>query len=158
MKLFFILMCLSSLTYAQKECEHTRTTFNCVKFVRNYDGDTITFNLPGIHPFFGEHAKIRVQGIDTPELKPKKAAGPCEVQWGRIARNLVEAELKNAKRINLTHLTGRDKYGRILAQVEYDNKDLKTVLLKNQLAVTYTGKKKASVNWCDLKSQREKQK
>ncbi len=42
-------------------------------YVRNYDGDTITFNLPGLHPIIGQKISIRVNGIDTPEIK-----GKCE--------------------------------------------------------------------------------
>ena len=40
-------------------------------YLRNYDGDTITFNLPGLHPIIGEEISIRVNGIDTPEIKGK---------------------------------------------------------------------------------------
>lgn len=36
-----------------------------VQYIRNYDGDTITFNI----------GKLRILGIDTPELNSKK---PCE--------------------------------------------------------------------------------
>ena len=42
-------------------------------YLRNYDGDTITFNLPGLHPIIGEKISIRVNGIDTPEIQ-----GKCE--------------------------------------------------------------------------------
>ena len=42
-------------------------------YLRNYDGDTITFNLPSLHPIIGEKISIRVNGIDTPEIK-----GKCE--------------------------------------------------------------------------------
>jgi endonuclease YncB( thermonuclease family) len=38
-------------------------------YVRNYDGDTITFNLPNLHPIIGKNIRIRLNGIDTPEIK-----------------------------------------------------------------------------------------
>ena len=38
-------------------------------YVRNYDGDTITFTLPSLHPIIGEKISIRVNGIDTLEIK-----------------------------------------------------------------------------------------
>ena len=41
-------------------------------YVQNYDGDTVTFNLPGLHPIIGEKINIRVNGIDTPEIRGKK--------------------------------------------------------------------------------------
>ncbi len=28
------------------------------EYVRNYDGDTVTFNLPGLHPLAGEEGRI----------------------------------------------------------------------------------------------------
>ena len=37
-------------------------------YVRNYDGDTITFNLLGFHPIIGKEINIRFNGIDTPEI------------------------------------------------------------------------------------------
>ena len=40
-------------------------------YVQNYDGDTVTFNLPGLHPIIGEKISIRVNGIDTPEIRGK---------------------------------------------------------------------------------------
>lgn len=142
-------------SFGAATCDHTPQQFSCVQYVKNYDGDTITFHLPGVHSFFGKKAKVRVQGIDTPELKPKKAASPCEIEWGRVARKLVEAELKHAKRIDITDLRGLDKYGRILGQVRYDGKNLKDVLLENHLGVPYIGKKKNVINWCALKERQK---
>jgi len=40
-------------------------------YVRNYDGDTITFNLPNLHPIIGKNIRVRLNGIDTPEIKGK---------------------------------------------------------------------------------------
>ena len=40
-------------------------------YLRNYDGDTITFNLPGLHSIIGEKITVCVNGIDTPEIKDK---------------------------------------------------------------------------------------
>ena len=47
-------------------CRHTGTIFRCVKYVRNYDGDTITFNIPNLHPLFGKSISVRVRGINAP--------------------------------------------------------------------------------------------
>ncbi len=132
-----------------QSCDHLHDRFNCVEYLYNYDGDSITFNIPQIHPFFGKKAKIRVLGIDTPERKPKNH-DPCEKEWARTAQKLVETELKSAKRIDLTHLQGLDKYGRILSKIEYDGKDLSEILIKNHLAFFYEGQKKPKVNWCEM--------
>ncbi len=135
------------------ECHHGSDRFNCIKFIKNYDGDTLTVTSPGVHPFFGNGLEVRVRGIDTPEMKGK---APCEKEWGRVARNLVEAELKRAQRIDLVvDFDDRlDKYGRLLADVIYDGKNLKDILIKNRLAVAYYGKKKNQIDWCQMKGMR----
>ena len=147
-----LVLLLSSFLYAA-ECPHGSDRFNCVQFIKNYDGDTLTMDIPGVHPFFGNNIKVRVRGIDTPEMKGK---GPCEKEWGRVARNLVEAELGHAKRIDLLikFKDRLDKYGRLLADVVYDGKNLKDILIKNRLAVAYEGKKKQQINWCQMKETR----
>ncbi|MGE3611340.1 MAG: thermonuclease family protein [Bacteriovoracaceae bacterium] len=150
--IFFI-----SFNLLASTCEHTDSQFSCVKYLGNYDGDTITFKIPNIHSYFGSKAKVRLFGIDTPELHPKAVALPCEVEWGRVAKKLVQSELNSAKRIDIKAM-GPDKYGRILGEIFYDGKNLGQVLLKNHLAIPYNGGKKNKINWCDLKALREKNK
>lgn len=113
-----------------------------VKYLRNYDGDTITFSI----------GKVRVLGVDSGELKSKK---PCEAEHGRTAQAFVEKELKNARRITLTNHGKRDKFDRILANVEYDGKNLKEVLLANNLAVPYVPKYRQKVDWCAIRGKRK---
>lgn len=125
-------------------CEHDAKTFRCGKYIRNYDADTITVSIPGAHPLFGENIGVRVRGIDSPEIKGKF---PCEKETARTAKRLIENLLKNAKRIDLEKVD-RDKYFRILADVKVDSTDLKSVLLKNNLAYLYDGGTKEKRNWC----------
>lgn len=115
-----------------------------VKYVKNYDGDTITFNISYLHPIIGESISVRVNGIDTPEIK-----GKCEKEKmdARIVKIFVSNELKNAKTINLVNIN-REKYFRILADVIYDGKNLKQELIKNGLAVEYNGGTKLK-DWCE---------
>jgi len=128
------------------DCAHTPTQFSCVQYRSNYDGDTITFNIPDVHPLFGEKISVRVNGIDTPEIKTKNS---CEKSAGRSARSLVENLLKRAKRIDLVNI-GRDKYFRILADVVFDGRNLKDVLLGQNLAYAYDGGTKKPPNWCSF--------
>ncbi len=134
---------LNSLVYADN-CNHDAQTFRCVKYVRNYDADTITFNIPNVHPLIGNKIPVRVRSVDTPEIKGKL---PCEKEAARTAKRLIENLLKNAKRIDLEKV-GKDKYFRILADVVVDGKPLKEILLKNNLAYAYEGKAKQKLNWC----------
>lgn len=135
-------------------CSHGSDRFNCVKFVKNYDGDTITVDIPNVHSFFGNNVSVRVRGIDTPEMKGKAA---CEKDWARTAKKLVESELSHAKRIDLQidYKNKLDKYGRLLANVLYDRKSLSKVLIDNHLAIAYDGGHKPDVDWCKQQALRQ---
>lgn len=127
-------------------CLHGPKTFKCVKYLKNYDGDTVTFNISGIHPLFGQKINVRLYGVDTPEIRTKNL---CEKKQARVAKKLVSNLLKNAKRIDLENVK-RDKYFRILADITFDNQSLSDVLIKNKLAYSYFGKTKLKPNWCNL--------
>lgn len=148
MKYIFLYLILSVIPIqinANVPCIHTKESFQCVKYLYNYDGDTITVEIPNVHPFLGHHASVRIKDIDTPEIKGN---APCEKEAARIAKRLVENQLKNAKRIDLEGIE-KEKYGRILATVKYDTKkDLKDILIKNNLAYPYEGGKKETIDWC----------
>lgn len=114
-----------------------------VKYLYNYDGDTITF----------DYGKVRVLGVDSGELKSKK---PCERESGLMAKEYVARVLKGAKRIVLKNHAKRDVYGRTLADVEYDGKNLKDELLARKLAAPYVVKRFQKVNWCQVKNESKK--
>lgn len=126
------------------ECRHDNQNFHCVKYIKNYDADTITFDIPNTHPLIGKNVNIRVTGVDTPEVRTKNQ---CEKEKARTAKKLVKNLLKNAKRIDLKNVS-RGKYFRIVADVVIDGKSLSYYLLKNGLGVSYSGKKKRNVDWC----------
>jgi endonuclease YncB( thermonuclease family) len=84
-----------------------------------YDGDTITviFSFMGAG-FFKE--KVRLVGIDTPEMKPTGAGRSeedkaAEKRAAMAARDWLRGEILN-KRVWLV-MWGREKYGRWLAEV-----------------------------------------
>ena len=119
-------------------------TFKNVQFVRNYDGDSITFDIPDTPAIVGKNIVVRLRGIDTPELKKKTCRQ--ETVTAQQAKKMVQSLLKDAKVINL-HRIERGKYFRILADVEFDGQDLATVLIQNKLAVKYSGGRK-EYDWC----------
>lgn len=131
---------------ATNDCKHDAHSFRCVDVLKNYDGDTITVNIPDVHPLLGKKVSVRVLGIDTPEVKTKDQ---CEKTAARAARNLVESILKNAKQVNLLNVQ-RDKYFRILADVSADGVLIKDLLIKNRLAYGYDGGTKKKINWCEF--------
>ncbi len=126
-------------------CQHDRDALRCVKVLKNYDGDTLTVNVPGVHPLLGDKVSVRVAGIDTPEVKGR---GRCEKDAARAAKDLLASVLRGAKQVDLLNVR-RDKYFRILADVQVDGRQLKDVLLKNRLAVLYDGGTKQAANWCE---------
>jgi micrococcal nuclease len=113
-------------------------------YVRNYDGDTITFNLPGLHPIIGEKISIRVNGIDTPEIR-----GKCEKEKydAKQAKEMVSDILKEAEQITLKNME-RGKYFRIAADVIVDGENLADMLIEAGMAVRYDGGKK-NKKWCE---------
>ena len=113
-------------------------------YFRNYDGDTITFNLPGLHPIIGEKISIRVNGIDTPEIK-----GKCEKEKydAQQVRDMVADILKDAEQITLKNME-RGKYFRIAADVIVDGENLSEVLVGAGMAIRYSGGKK-TFDWCE---------
>ncbi|MEC7218784.1 MAG: hypothetical protein VXW29_00075 [SAR324 cluster bacterium] len=44
-----------------------------MQYVRAYDADTITVNSKDLPPVFDEELGIRVAGIDTPEIRGRRA-------------------------------------------------------------------------------------
>ena len=113
-------------------------------YVRNYDGDTITFNLPNLHPIIGKKIAVRVNGIDTPEIR-----GKCDKEKydAEQAKSMVEDFLKDAENIDLKNM-GRGKYFRIVADVYADGENLAEALVDSGMAVRYNGGKK-NVRWCE---------
>ena len=113
-------------------------------YVRNYDGDTITFNLPGLHPIIGEKISIRVNGIDTPETR-----GKCEKEKydAQQTKEMVADILMDAEQIDLKNIE-RGKYFRIVADVIVDGESLADILIETGLAVPYDGGTKGK-DWCE---------
>lgn len=108
-----------------------------------YDGDTFTVNIKEYPPIIGNRIPIRVNGIDTPEMR-----GKCvkEKTLAREAKQLTVSKLRSAKVIELRNLQ-RGKYFRIVADVYVDNDNLADMLIKNNLAVRYNGDTKIK-DWC----------
>lgn len=118
--------------------------FKNVKFIRNYDGDTISVDIPGEGSFFGKEMPVRIYGIDTPEMG---SHNPCEKEKAILARDELNRLLTKALKINLNDVQ-KDKYFRLLARVDADGVDVSYFLLSHGLAVRYFGDKKQQYDWC----------
>lgn len=114
---------------------HTTVT----KLERVYDGDTFYCHIKGHNPIDNKPVGIRIRGIDTPEMKGTE--GKIH-QKAQKAKEIVAEELKNARTIHLYNVNLKDKYGRVLATVFCDQRDLAKILLEQKLAKKYDGGKK----------------
>jgi len=108
-----------------------------------YDGDTFRVDIDSLPPIVGKNIPIRLNGIDTPEIR-----GKCQYEKDLAlkARDFVRNKLANAKEIKLTKLQ-RGKYFRVVADVYIDGVSLEQELLENKLAYKYSGGKK--ISWCN---------
>ena len=122
------------------------------KYVKNYDGDTLTVNLrmvdkKKIFGIFNKEIGVRINGIDTPEMHGK---GPCEKKKAKEARDFVRDYLTPRQFITLKN-PSRGKYFRVVADVYVGDVNLAKLLLDKGLAVHYNGGTKPIVNWCKVK-------
>jgi micrococcal nuclease len=136
---FLIILLLSPQVHAKSFGDYEGAVY-----LKNYDGDTIRFNLPGYPPIVGNDIRVRVHGIDTPEIK-----GKCKKERydAKQARDMVADILKGAEKITLKNMK-RGKYFRIASDIIVDEQKLGDILVEAGVAVHYNGGKK-SHNWCD---------
>jgi micrococcal nuclease len=143
-KLISLLSAFFFSSFAYANCNHTADAFSCVKYVKNYDGDTLTVKIPSVHPLLGENISVRILGIDAPELR---SDSPCERQMAQKAKEELKEILAEGGRIDLESI-GRDKYFRVLAKVTVDGRDVADMMLRRGLAVPYDGGTRPETNWC----------
>ena len=96
-----------------------------VKYLYNYDGDTVTFDIGG------HNVKVRLRNVDTPELNDPVSENKDKAYR---AKKYTQVVLKSSRNIRLVNVKGRDKYGRLVARVVFDGKDLGKLLLSRGLA------------------------
>ncbi|SEL49284.1 nuclease homologue [Colwellia chukchiensis] len=109
-----------------------------------YDGDTFRVDIDQWPALIGKNAPIRVNNIDTPELRAKC---PQEKRLALLAKQFTQRKLLGAKTVELKNLN-RGKYFRITADVFIDGENLADSLLKAGFAKVYLPKNKKT-SWCD---------
>ncbi len=125
------------------QAAHEYGTVIVARVISVYDGDTFRVDIDSLPPVVGKNIPIRLNGVDTPEIR-----GKCghEKDLAIKARDFVRNKLANAKEIKLNNLQ-RGKYFRVVANVIVDGVSLEQELLENELAYKYSGGKKSS--WCN---------
>jgi len=137
------------------DCSHGDGSFNCVDFVRNYDGDTVVVDIPEVHSFFGTEISVRIRGIDTGEVKNHSGRTQCEFEMAHLAKNEVERIFENANEIELRDVE-RGKYFRVLADIYVNKRSVANHLIRKGLAVSYNGGDRSHTNWCKIQEQAKK--
>lgn len=98
------------------------------------DGDTVRL---------GEE-RIRIENIDAPETRRPRAQCDYEIQLGLKARDALIRILSSGEPVVLR--SGKlDKYGRTLARIEVNRKDVGQTLIELRLAQPWVGRK---AEWC----------
>lgn len=114
--------------------------------IKVYDGDTITLasKMPYENsPLF--RFNVRLQGIDTPEIKSKNEN---EKNLAKKARDALSQLIMN-KVVTLQNVKN-EKYGRILADVYLGELHLNKWMIDQSFAVAYDGKtKQHPLSWRD---------
>jgi|TARA_Y100000992_G_C21261223_1_gene491411 endonuclease YncB( thermonuclease family) len=126
-------MSLQEITY--KDTIVFKPDITSGKVIKVYDGDTITIatKLPYDNsPFF--RFSVRLRGIDCPEIRTKNAN---EKHCAKLAKELLHEHIYH-KIVTLENVD-YDKYGRVLADVLLDGKNVTNLLIHNKLAVVYDG-------------------
>jgi micrococcal nuclease len=114
-----------------------------VVYVKNYDGDTITVTIPEWPALIGKKISVRVNGIDTPEMKDKNERIKI---LARRVKFIVQQRLENCDKITLKN-PKRGKYFRIVADVYCHDENISKTLIDLGLAIPYDGGQK--IEWKD---------
>jgi len=113
------------------------------KVISVYDGDTIRVNIDSFPDIIGKNIRIRIKGIDAPEIK-----GKCqkEIDLAILARDYLRNFINQSSQIELRNIE-RGKYFRIVGELYIDGENISRVLIEEGLAYEYhRGKKR---DWCN---------
>lgn len=98
------------------------------------DGDTVRLG----------QEKIRLENIDAPETQRPRAQCDYEIQLGLKSKQALIQILAGGEPVVLR--SGRlDRYGRTLARIEVNRKDVGQTLIEMRLAQPWVGRK---AEWC----------
>lgn len=125
------------------------------QLVRVIDGDTLQVTvtaraatrLPGqdVELATAVVETVRLAGVNAPETR-----GKCEAEKAaaRAARLFLEERLRGAKLEVVTRGEEREKFGRVLADVEVGGASVTQELIRRGLADPYAGGARDLMRWC----------
>jgi micrococcal nuclease len=109
---------------------------NSGRVIKVYDGDTITVasKVPGLKNSPIYKFSVRLNGIDTPEIKGKNKD---EKEIAQKARDALSGRIMG-KDIFLKNVQ-TEKYGRLLCEIYLDKENLNQWMIKQRYALAYDG-------------------
>lgn len=111
--------------------------------LRVIDGDTVAIRTPPPRGQAVEPVRVRILGLDAPETRG--AGCEAERKLGRAASRTLRRLAAEAGTVTI-EATGRDRYGRTLAHLTLDGRDVAGALISAGLARPYAGGRREG--WC----------
>ena len=111
--------------------------FTC-KCVKVYDGDTITVIFKPFEQTSFYKFRIRLYGIDTPELRTKNKK---EKEFGKQVRDFLKEKILD--KVVTVSCLDFDKYGRLLVELFINDESINNWLIDKGYAKKYDGGKKS---------------
>lgn len=113
------------------------------RVIKVYDGDTIT--VASKLPFTGSplyRFRVRLARIDAPEIR-----ADCETErkYAIISRDFLSERIINQE-VQIRN-NKSEKYGRLLAEIYFNDINISDMMMENKMAVYYTGGKKTKCNY-----------
>ena len=124
---------------SRKSCYNFRVT----EIVKVVDGDTIDVIIDmGFDIMY--KSRVRLFGIDTPESRTRNLD---EKKRGLLAKKYLQEALKAGKTLSIKTYKDNEtgKFGRILGDVFIDGKSVNAQMVKDFMAVPYTGQSKQAI-------------
>lgn len=134
-KISLMLTCvlfLANCAHVSARQQKDMANFDNASLISVYDGDTFYIDIPFCDiDVFCKHISVRVRRVDCPEMK----GGTAETK--ARAKEYSERFLKSGK--ILLYNCGRDKYFRLLCDVNVNKRNLAQELIKNGYGIPYDG-------------------
>jgi len=109
--------------------------------IKIVDGDTCDVDIDLGFDCWVRNQRIRLFGIDTPECRTRNKA---EKAHGMLAKKYVQAALKLGG-VYALRTREKGKFGRYLGEIKVGRTTINKLLIKEKLAVAYTGQNKKDI-------------
>ena len=121
----------------------TDFSYRISKVTKVVDGDTIDVIMDmGFDIMY--KSRVRLYGIDTPESRTRNLD---EKKRGLLAKKYLQEALKAGNKLSIKTYKDNEtgKFGRILGDVFIDGKSINAQMVKDFMAVPYTGQSKQAI-------------